>query len=148
MKTSYQTTILAFGNNTGIEVPPANLAELGTSKRPPVQVTIGDYSYKSSVAVMAGKYLIAFTKVCRADTGLEAGDKITVRLELDSGVRFVEIPEGLRAALIKNDFLESFEKLAYSKRKEFARQVSEAKAEDTRGRRIEKVMQSFRESAS
>lgn len=148
MKTSYQTTILAFGNNTGIEVPPANLAELGTSKRPPVQVTIGNYSYKSSVAVMGGRYLVAFTKVCREDTGLKAGDKIIVQLELDSGVRFVEIPEGLRAALIKNDYLESFEKLAYSKRKEFARQVTEAKAEDTRKRRIEKVVQSFRGASS
>lgn len=35
---------------------------------------------------------------------------------------------------------ETFNSLTYSKRKEFARQVREAKAEDTRKRRIEKVI--------
>jgi uncharacterized protein YdeI (YjbR/CyaY-like superfamily) len=50
----------------------------------------------------------------------------------------------LDAALSKSDLAEVFSKLSYSKRKEFARQINEAKAEDTRLRRIEKVVESLR----
>ena len=34
METTFETVILCFGNNAVIAVPPANLAALGTDKRP------------------------------------------------------------------------------------------------------------------
>lgn len=83
MKTSYRTTILAFGNNTGIEVPAENLEALGPSKKPKVDVTINDsYRFTTTVASRAGRYLLSFSKDKRVETGLGAGDNILVELEL------------------------------------------------------------------
>lgn len=143
MRTTFDTVILGFGNNAGIEVPMQNLEELGGSRRPPVVVTVGDYSYKSTVGVMNGRSLISLSKAHREASGLKAGDAVTVTLVLDAGPREVEIPGQLQAALDKAGFTDKFASLAYSKRKEFARQVSDAKTDATRDRRIEKVLQAL-----
>jgi len=42
---SFTTTLLMFGNNVGIEVPPAVVESFGAGKRVPVIVTIAGYSY-------------------------------------------------------------------------------------------------------
>ena len=140
MKTSFRSKLLGFGNNTGIEVPEVNILELDSGSRPPVNVEVNEFKYKSTVAVMGGKYMISFSKANREASGLKAGDDIHVILELDTGVREVEVPKELQAALRNARLSEAFSKLAYSKRKEFARQVNDAKTEDTRNRRIEKII--------
>ena len=140
MQTTFETVILGFGNNTGIEVPAESLSALGTGKRPPVIVTVDGYTYNSTVAVMGGRSLISLSKAHRDAAGLKAGDAVTVSLQLDEGPRSVEVPQQLAAALAAAGLTERFAGLAYSKRKEFARQVQEAKAEETRERRIAKVL--------
>jgi antitoxin component of MazEF toxin-antitoxin module len=140
METTFETAILGFGNNTGIEVPPANLAALGSSKRPPVTVTVNGYTYDSTVGVMGGRTLISLPKAHREAAGLKAGDAVSVTLVLVDGPRQVEVPAQLLAALEIAGLAARFEQLAYSKRKEHARQVSEAKTDATRDRRIEKVI--------
>ena len=50
----------------------------------------------------------------------------------------------LEIALTSADLADVFANLSYSKRKEYARQVNEAKAEDTRKRRIEKIIAGVR----
>jgi hypothetical protein len=143
MQTTFDTVILGFGNNAGIEVPDANLTALGSGKRPPVVVKIGDYSYQSTVGGMGGRTLIPLPKAHRDASGLKAGDAVTVTLVLDAGLRAVDMPEPLQAALEQAGLTEQFEGLAYSKRKEFARQIAEAKTDATRERRIEKVLQAL-----
>lgn len=140
MKTTFETDLLGAGNNTGIQVPEENITELGAGKRPPVNIDVNGYKYKSTVAVMGGRYMISFPKANREATGLKAGDHITVTLELDAGVREVAVPRDLEAALKKNKLYKKFESLAYSRRKEYARQVNDAKAEETKNRRIEKII--------
>jgi hypothetical protein len=140
MKTTFSTTILAMGNNTGIEVPPANLAELGSGKKPAVTVSIAGYSYASTIAVMGGKYLIPLSKAHREASGLTGGDTVEVTLELETAPRTTPIPEDLAAALGAAGATERFEALAFSRRKEFVRQVEEAKTPETRARRIEKIL--------
>lgn len=147
MKTSFTTKLLGFGNNTGIEVPAENLQALGTSKKPPVSVTVNGFTYKSTVAVMGGRSMISFPKANREATGLAAGDEIAVVLELDDGVREVVIPPALHAELIAHKLLETFNALAYSKRKEFARQINDAKADETRNRRLDKIIASLKTSS-
>ncbi len=140
MKTTFSTTILAMGNNTGIEVPPANLAELDSGKKPAVTVSIAGYSYASTVAVMGGKYLIPLSKAHREASGLKGGDTVEVTLELETAPRSILIPEDLAEALGAAGATERFEALAFSRRKEFVRQVEEAKTPETRARRIEKIL--------
>ncbi|HEV7666404.1 MAG TPA: DUF1905 domain-containing protein, partial [Chloroflexota bacterium] len=49
----FRATIeLAGKTATGIRVPPEVVSSLGSSKRPAVCVTIGGYTYRSSVAMM------------------------------------------------------------------------------------------------
>lgn len=137
---SFHNAIKAFGNNAGIEVPPSALDELGGGKRPPVTVTIGDYSWNTTLGVMGGISLISLSKAHRDASGLKAGDPVTVTLELDQGPREIEVPSELQAALEDAGLTERFEALSYSTRKEHARQVREAKSSDTRQRRIAKVL--------
>ena len=144
MKTTFDTVILGFGNNTGIEVPPARLAALGSTKRPPVVVTVNGYSFRSTVGAMGGKALVSLSKAHREASGLKAGDRVSVTLELEEGPREVDIPVALQDALRRDGLVDRFASLAYSKRKELARGVSEAKTDRTRDRRVEKVLESLR----
>lgn len=146
MKTTFRTTLKAFGNNTGIVVPAANLAELGGSKKPPVKVTVNGYAYDSTVASMGGEFLISLSKAHREAAGLKGGDEVTVTLELDAASRTVDVPDSLKAALQQGDLLGDFEKLSVSKRKAHVLSVSEAKTEETRQKRIQKVLDTLKET--
>jgi Bacteriocin-protection, YdeI or OmpD-Associated/Domain of unknown function (DUF1905) len=146
MKTTFTTNIKAVGNNTGIEVPPKNIEELGTSKKPAVKVNVSGYSYPSTVAVMDGKFMIALSKANREAAGLKAGDKVTVRLELETAPRTIEVPKDLANALSKAGAKKIFDELAFSKRKEFVRHVEDAKTQETRERRISKIVTNLSEA--
>jgi hypothetical protein len=140
MTTSYTTTVLFFGNNAAIEVPAANLVELGAGKRAPVIVELGGYSFQSTLGNMDGKTLIPFSKAHREAAGLKLEGPLLVKLTLDAGVRKVEMPPELASALKKENLLASFARMIYSKRKEFCRQVAEAKSPETKQRRVEKII--------
>jgi hypothetical protein len=136
----FHTTILQTGKNTaGIQVPEEIIEKLGAGKRPLVRVTINKYTYRSAVAVMGGKYMISFNPEHRKASGVQGGDETDVTLELDLEPRTVEIPTDLKEALIKANALNAFERSAPSMKKEYVRQVAEAKAQETRERRITKI---------
>lgn len=137
----FQTTLVLVGNNTGIDVPPAVLDELGGGRRPLVSVTVNDScSYRSAVAPMAGRYLIAFSSDKRAATGLEGGEAITVELTLDTEPRTIEVPDDLAAALAEAGLRDAFDKLAPSQQKAHVTSVEGAKAAETRARRVAAVV--------
>ena len=128
-------------NATGINIPPEVIAALGTQKRPKVKVTVNGYTYRNTVAVFGDVFMVGVSQAHREAAGLKAGDQIEVTLELDTEPRTVEVPEDLRAALSeKAGAMEAFDALAFSRRKEFVRQVEEAKAQETRERRIGKIV--------
>ena len=129
-------------NVTGIVVPPEVVSALGKSKKPAVKVTLNGYTYRSTVATMGGKFMIGLSGENRKAAGLEGDEQLEVRVELDTEPRITEIPADLKAALTKSKVLPAFEKLAPSRRKEFVRQVEEAKAAETRERRIMKIVES------
>ena len=55
----FQATVQLNGKTaTGIEVPDEAVAELGQGQRPPVRVTIGSYSYRTTVARLGGRFLV------------------------------------------------------------------------------------------
>lgn len=144
MRTRYTTTILGFGNHAAIEIPEKNVKELGVGKRPPVIVRLPGYTFRATGAGMGGKTLLAFSTAHRQASGFWAGDTVEVELELEEGPRPVEIPLELKSALIDAKLLDTFEALNYSSRKEYARQITDAKAEATKQRRIEKVLSQLR----
>lgn len=73
--------------------------------------------------------------------GVEAGNNIVVTLEPDSSERTVDVPKDFAAALKKNRLRRAFDTMSYTHRKEHVRAIEEAKAADTRKRRIEKAIE-------
>ena len=136
----FETTMSLFGNNTGIEVPPEVIEALGGGKRPPVNVTVNGFEYRSTVAVMAGKSLIAFSSDKRAATGIQGGDPITVDLTLDTAPRTVALPEDLAAAIAEAGLRDAFDALSPSARKAHVTNIESAKAPETRARRVQAVL--------
>ncbi|MFC5788528.1 DUF1905 domain-containing protein [Agromyces tardus] len=134
----FETTMHQTGNNTGIEVPPEVVEALGAGRKPPVVVNVNGYEYRSTVAVMGGRYLIPFSSDRRAATGIAGGDAITVDLEVDSTPRTVELPADFAAALDATPGArEAYERLAPSHKKAHVTAIESAKAADTRQRRID-----------
>jgi len=135
---TFHTKILSTGGSTaGIKIPPEIVESLGSGKKPAVKVTINGKTYQSTVAVMGGDYMVGVSGENRQLTGTQAGDEVDVTLELDTEPRVYELPEDLAAALAaKAGATEAFHASAPSKRKEFVRQVNEAKSQETRERRI------------
>jgi hypothetical protein len=143
MKTTFTTHLLKDDkvNATGIVVPPEAIEALGKSRKPPVVVTIGGFTYRSTVAVMGGQFLIPLSQERRAAAGVEGGQTVEVTLELDTEPRTVEVPEDLAGALKAAGKTAAFEKVAPSMRKEHVRQVEEAKTQETRERRIARIVE-------
>jgi hypothetical protein len=143
MKTNFTTIIVQEEGKsaTGLRVPAEAIAALGTHKRPKVKVSIGGYTYRSTVAAYGEVFMIPLSAEHRQGAGVKAGDPVEVTLELDVEPRTVEVPADLAAALgEKPDALAAFEALAYSIRKEHVRQVEDAKTPETRQRRIAKIV--------
>jgi hypothetical protein len=130
------------GNNVGIVVPEEIVLGFGRGKRVPVVVTIdGDYSYRNTVALMGGRYLISFNAETRAATGLGAGDHVTVTLEFDDAPRSVEPSRELADALQADPAAaQAWAALSYSRQRAHADAVSGAKSADTRARRVQAVL--------
>ena len=147
-KTTFTTTVTqAEGvNATGLPVPAEAVAALGTKKRPPVKVTLNDYTYISTVAAYGDVFMLPLAAEHRTAAGVQAGDVVEVTLELDSEPRTVEVPDDLAAALAEAGAIAAFDRLAYSTRKEHVRQVETAKAAETRQRRIDKIVASLASS--
>ena len=77
MTARFRTTVVLGGKTaTGLEVPPAVVEQLGRGKRPPVRVTIAGYSYRSTVAVMGGAYLVPLSAEHRTAAAVAAGDVV------------------------------------------------------------------------
>lgn len=126
-------------NATGITVPFDVEAVFG-AKRVPVKATVNGAEYRGSVVRMGGKYMLGVPKEFRDRAGIEAGNNIVVTLERDSAERTVEVPKDLAAALKKAGLRGRFDALSYTHRKEHVRAIEEAKAAETRVRRIEKAV--------
>lgn len=140
MGVSYQTVVVGNGPHASLHIPDEVLVELGANRRAALRVTVNGHTYQSTATGVNGECHVVFPRANRDLAGAEAGEQVLVHLELEVGRREVEVPEELKAALVGAGFLEVFEAQSYSKRKEFARQVAEAKALATKQSRIEKII--------
>lgn len=89
---------------------------------------------------------MGLNRAVRKEAGVEAGDTVEVKIELDTAPREVEIPEALADALAEDsEARAAFDRLAYSHRKEYARWIEEAKRDETRKRRVVNALEMLRE---
>jgi hypothetical protein len=130
---------------TGINVPPDVVEALGAGKRPRVTVTINGHTYRSSVAVLGGRYMLGVSAENRAAAGVEGGDEVDVELELDSAPREVTVPPDFASALAAEPAAQAtFEGLSYSNKSWHVLQVDGAKTDETRQRRIARSVDALR----
>ena len=143
---TFETTVAASGNNTGIVVPGEVINQLGAGNRPPVIVNVNDHEYRNTVAVMGGKHMISVSAAVRKATGLKAGDPIRVTLTVADTPRDVNVPADLAAALATDDRAGAFfVKLSNSMQRYHIDNINAAKSAETRLRRITKAVSLFRE---
>jgi hypothetical protein len=143
----FRTTIEQSGKTTtGIRVPDEVVEALGAGKRPPVSVTINGYTYRSTVAVMGGVFMVSVSAEHRAGAGIAGGDEVDVDIELDTSPREVSVPADLAAALDAEPAARRmFDGLSNSNKSWHTLQIEGAKTDETRQRRIEKSIAALRD---
>jgi hypothetical protein len=81
----FKTTLLQAGKTaTGFTIPSEIVEGLGAGKKPPVRITINGYTYRNTVAVMGGKYMVGVSAEHRMGAHVAGGDKMEVTIELDT----------------------------------------------------------------
>lgn len=147
---AFRATVLLAGKTaTGVVVPDDVVAALGSGKRPAVHVTIGGYRYRSTVAVMGGKFMLPISAEVRKGAGVAAGDAVEVTLLLDSEPRVVVVPPDFAAALdAEPASRRRFDGLSFSNQRGFVDPIEAAKSPETRQRRIDKSIEKLRENGS
>jgi len=142
----FHTTILQGGKTaTGIHVPDDVVEALGAGKRPAVTVTINGFTYRSTIAVMGGDYMVGVNADNRAGAGVAGGDEVDVDIELDTAPRVVTLPADLAAALAAEpDAQRTYDGLSNSNKGWHVSSVEGAKTDETRQRRIAKSVEALR----
>jgi hypothetical protein len=134
---------------TGIPVPEEVVTSLGSSKRPPVRVTINGHTYRSTLASRGGQFMLPISAENRASAGVAAGDEVEVDIELDTAPREVTVPPDLAEALERDVVAKRyFEGLSYSQKQRHVLPIEQAKTAETRQRRIDKALSMLREGRS
>jgi hypothetical protein len=134
----FRATIQLDGKTaTGINVPDEVMEKLGGGKRPAVKVTIMGYTYSSTVGTMRGVAKIPISAENRKAAGVDAGDEVDVKIELDEAPRGVNVPADLAEALRGDAEAERcFEGLSPSRKKAYVTWIEQAKKAETRDRRV------------
>ena len=117
---------------------PFDTREVWGKAKAPVKVTINGYTWRSTVGNRGGIQYIVVNAVARRDASVKAGDVVTIVLEPDAEKRDIGIPIQLRKALGAK-LTEKLNRLSFSHKKELVVWYSQAKKEDTRARRVEKM---------
>lgn len=131
----------------GLEVPQEVVEALGGGRRPRVTITINGHSWKSRVAIMRGRYLLGLSNANRRAAGVAVGDEVEVEVDFDAELPVVDEPVDFARALDADPVARAaYDRLPYGRRREHVRAIETAKRPETRARRIEKALETLRES--
>jgi len=113
--------------------------------RAPVRVTLNGYTCRTTIAAMGGPPGIPLRRSNREAAGLEGGETLEVRLDLDTGTREVTPPaDFVRALKTAPPAWHRWRELSYSHQREYADSIDGAKKPETRARRIEAAVRAIR----
>ena len=110
--------------------------------RAPVKVTLNGHTFRSTIAAMGGPPCIPLRRSHREAAGLEGGESVEVRVELDTEARVVTPPADLvRALEALPSAWERWSALSYTHRREHVESIETAKTPETRARRIARAVE-------
>jgi len=116
--------------------------------RAPVKVALNGHTYRSTIAAMGGSPCVPLRKSNREAAGLEGGETIDVRLDLDTDKREVTPPVDFVEALKATPWVwERWRALSYTHRREHVEAIEGAKNPETRARRIENAIRLIRRTS-
>jgi hypothetical protein len=143
---TFETTVTATGNNTGIVVPEEVIERLGAGNRPALLVNLNGYEYRNTAGVTGGRHMVSVSAAVRKATGLTGGDPVRVTLTVADTPREVTVPDDFAAALAADEQAAAFfAGLSNSLQRYHVDNITTAKSADTRQRRVEKAVALFRE---
>jgi uncharacterized protein YdeI (YjbR/CyaY-like superfamily) len=94
-----------------------------------------------------GGLYVGLHKAAREEAGVQIGDEVELELTRDDSPRELETPRELEAAFNAEPALrERFDALSFSRRRDLAGPISEAKKPETREARLEKAIAALRET--
>ena len=144
--------IKILGKEAGVVsaiTPPIDVIEtFGTRGRVPVRGTINGFPFRSSLMPMGGCHMMPVNKTLCEGAGVKPGDVVDVVMERDEEVRTIQPPPDLERELKKNKrVLERWESLSFTHKKEMANSITGAKQEETKKRRLAKVLDVLKSGA-
>ncbi len=141
---TFKTTILRNGAMCAIPLTFDPKPVFG-KVRAPVKVTLNGYTFKSTIAAMGGAPFVPLRTSHREAAGLQGGETLEVRLELDPEKREVKPPADLVKALkAAPPAWDRWQELSYTHQREYAEAVERAKSPETRARRVARAVEEVR----
>lgn len=141
-----RTELASYGETSaGFVIPDALVDELGGGGRPQVVVTVGDFTWRSSIARMGGQFLLGMSNERRQEAGVAAGDVLDLEIGLDEAPRVVEVPDELAVELDADPAATAaWTSWSYTRQNEAARSIRGAKRPETRSSRLTSVLAALR----
>jgi hypothetical protein len=134
------------GNTTAFAIPESLVDELGGGRHPKVAVTVNGVTFRTSIARMGEGYWLGISADRRAAAAMSVGDVLELEIVLDTAPREVEVPAGLAEALAADPQAAAFwDTLSASAKQWHTTQITGAKTEETRQRRVARSIALLRE---
>ena len=118
------------------------LKTFGATGRIPIKGAINGFPFRSSLFQMGGPHFMVVNLQLCAGAKCAVGDTVTVVLERDDKKRVVAVPPFLKKIIAADKTAKAnWDKHSFTHQKEYVRWITEAKQEETRERRIARMMQ-------
>ena len=138
----------ARGGGAVAPIPRDVTAALGGLKQMRVTGTLNGTPFRSSTMPYRGGFYVGLHKAVREEAGAGIGEEVELTLVRDDSPRTLELAPELEAALAAEpDLRARFDSLSFSRRRELAEPVAEAKKPETRAARLEQALARLRELA-
>jgi hypothetical protein len=127
-------------------VPPDVSTALGGLKQMRVFGTLNGVDYRSSTMPYGGRGLfMGVHKATRQAAGVDFGDVVEIEVTRDDAPRTLELAPELETAFAAEPVLrDRFDALSFSRRRDLAGPIADAKRPETRARRLEAALAHLR----
>jgi hypothetical protein len=142
----FRTKLLGVPGYRGAAVtPPFDVPAVFGSKRVPIKGTVNKFPFRSTLCNMGGDYFFVVNKAMREGGKCEAGDMADIVIERDRAERKVDVPAYIKKVIATNKTAQkTWDSLSFTHQKEWVRAIDEAKKEETKISRVEKMMTALR----
>lgn len=135
----FEAVVQGEGGGAWVDVPVDLKETYGKGNLVPIVATFNDAEqYQGQLAMMGGEWpMLLVRSDVRARLGVAVGDRVRVRIELDSAPRIVSLPGDVAALVDANPTAAAtWAGLSPGNRREYARWIEDAKRLETRQRRV------------